>query len=684
MSAAPVIGATPAFETVLLAPLDVTATRGPSLTVNPIESAAAELAATPGGVELVDPARFRRGRMSTVEDIFALSPGVFAQSRFGSDEARISIRGSGLQRTFHGRGVRIVQDGVPLNLADGSFDMQAFEPLAAGHIEVLRGGNALGLGAATLGGAIHYVSRTALDEAAASAELRVEAGSFGYVRGAVADGAARGRLDGRVVVSATHLDGFRAHAEQENQRVFANAGWRATTNLESRFFLTWVNTRSDLPGTLTKAELRQDPRAADPTSAVQDRERNFRLARLANKTAVHVGDTVWEHVLAWTYKDLDHPISPVVDQVTNDVLWALNATHRAGDWLIRGGGSVQRGAIRAANYVNVLGGRGALTARADQTATNFEGFLEVQRYLGRSWTAVAGAVAAENIRESDQLVGATPDYETTFHNVAPRVGLRWDGPRIQVFANVSGSFEPPSFSEALTLNTARRAQRATTVEIGVRGTRGPWRWDTTLYHARIRHELLSLVDPATLQTSTINANRTRHEGIELAGEWDLLGGELEARTGGRTVRARRDPTNADSPAGSRLVLRASWTYGRFTFDDDPRYARNELAGIPPHLIRGELTWENADGWYAGPTFECVPQRTYLDHRNTFPADPYTLVGFRVGRRTRDFAWFLDARNLLERRYAATTGVIENAAGADQRQFLPGDGRALFAGIEIHL
>ncbi|MDH4653383.1 Plug domain-containing protein [Pseudomonas sp. JG-B] len=62
--------------------------------------------------------------------------------RFGAEEARLSIRGSGLQRTFHGRGLLLMQDGAPVNLADGSFDFQTIEPLTTDHIEVLRGANA--------------------------------------------------------------------------------------------------------------------------------------------------------------------------------------------------------------------------------------------------------------------------------------------------------------------------------------------------------------------------------------------------------------------------------------------------------------------------------------------------------------------------------------------------------------
>ncbi len=79
--------------------------QSPSLTVPTAGASRADLEKTPGGVEVIDSERYLTGRASTVADTFALSAGVFAQPRFGSDEARLSIRGSGLQRTFHGRGL---------------------------------------------------------------------------------------------------------------------------------------------------------------------------------------------------------------------------------------------------------------------------------------------------------------------------------------------------------------------------------------------------------------------------------------------------------------------------------------------------------------------------------------------------------------------------------------------------
>jgi iron complex outermembrane receptor protein len=45
------------------------------------------------------------------------------------------------------------------------------------------------------------------------------------------------------------------------------------------------------------------------------------------------------------------------------------------------------------------------------------------------------------------------------------------------------------------------------------------------------------------------------------------------------------------------------------------------------------------------------------------------------------SWFIDARNLTDRNYAATTGVIADARGSNPAIFNPGLGRSVFAGIE---
>jgi iron complex outermembrane receptor protein len=646
----------------------------PSLTVPTVKDSRADLEKTPGGVEVIDAERYLTGRASTVADTFALSAGVFAQPRFGSDEARLSIRGSGLQRTFHGRGLRVLQDGVPLNLADGGFDFQALDPLSASYINVWRGGNALAYGSSALGGAIDYVSRTGLTDPGFSA--RLEAGSFDYLRARLAGGFSEGPADLYFSLSQASQEGFRDHAAQNNQRFFGNFGWKIADNIETRVYLTSVFTDSQLPGNLTKAQLETDPQQAALTNITGNQKRDFELFRIASKTTVTNGNTSLDFIGAWTYKDLDHPIFQVVDQQSNDGLLGLTLTNTdeifGREQRFRAGLMFTQGKTDSANYVNDGGNRGALVQENHQTATNLEAFVESQLELGAGFTGILGAAASRNERENRRVFGPTPansSYDRSFDDFAPKIGLRWDANEeksIQVYTNVSGSYEPPSFSESGTAVVANKAQDALTYEIGTRGTHGFARWDLSLYHADIDDELLTIqIPPGGGATGTINADSTIHQGVELAGEIDLLGCAWE-----------------EVPA-HRLVFRSAWTYGNYRFDNDPIYGDNRIAGLPEHIIRGELMWENEDGWYAGPTFEWVPSQSFIDHANTFSADRYALLGFKLGRRVEEgVSWFIEGKNLTDERYAATTGVIEDANGADQAQFLPGDGRGVYAGIEV--
>jgi iron complex outermembrane recepter protein len=658
-----------ALRPVLLERMDVNAARPASLTAEGIAAARDSLRLAAGGVETVDSHRYLRGRASTLADTFALSPGVFAQPRFGSDEARLSIRGSGLQRTFHGRGLRVLQDGVPLNSADGGFDMQAIEPTAADHIAIWRGANALAYGSSTLGGAIDYVTRTGRD--APGSWTRVEAGSFGYLRATLTAGAYRPNSDAFASFTHQQQRGFRDHAEQNNQRIFANVGVRHSRAVETRVSLAAVRTDSELPGSLTKAGLAATPTSASPSNLALDQKRDFDLVRLASKTTFRAGDTTWHATAAWTYKDLSHPIFQYVEQLSNDALAGLSVSHHCRlfgrEHRLNAGVLYTRGVTHAAQFVNNAGEARALLQKNDQTAANVETYAESQFAVADRLTVIAGVSAAHNRRTLDRIFSGPASYDARFRRVSPKLGLRWDGPGAQVFANLADSYEPPSFSETVTANAARHAQTARTLEVGTRGARGSFRWDFSVYRGAVKNELLAIDhdnNPATSDV-TINAPRTTHTGFELGIEGNLL-----ARGAGH-----RKPD-------TRLMGRLAWTYGAFSFRDDPVFGRNTLAGLPPHLLRGELMVETASGWYAGPTFEWVPRPAYIDHRNTFSADAYALAGFKLGRRQdRGLSGFVEVRNLTDRRYAATTGVIADAAGADTRQFLPGDGRSLYIGFE---
>lgn len=638
----------------------------PSLTLAGPETAAREIAEVPGGAALVDAEDYKRGRTSTLKDALGFTAGVFVQPRFGAEEARLSIRGSGLQRTFHGRGIKLLQDGIPLNLADGGFDFQAVEPLSARYIEVYRGANGLRYGSSTLGGAINYVSQSGYG--APSAQVRVEGGAFGYLRGQAAAGLVRGRMDGFAALTSFAQDGFRDHSVQSTNRFFGNFGWRLPGDRETRFFVTSVKSDSELPGNLTRAQLEADPTQAAPGNLALDQKRDFNLFRLSNRTTLLLGPSSRLDLGAfWSNKDLDHPIFQVLAQKSNDV-GAEVRYEREGSLagrrnLFVAGFSPSAGVVQDDRFVNVAGRRGARTADGETTSLNLDVYAENRHDLRPGLTLTAGAQVSRAVRDFDDAFLANGDQtdRQEFDGFSPKLGLLWDvSSAASVFANVSRSFEPPSFGELVSVVGATGllqldAQTATTIEAGTRGHARHVAWDLAIYRARIDGELLSLNDAAGNPLGTINAGRTLHTGVEAG---------LEVRL------------------GRGLLWRQVYNWSRFSFSDDPVFGDNQLAGIPEHYARAELLYEAGSGFYGGPNVEWVPDDYPVDHANTLYAEGYTILGLKLGYRAAGgLAGFVEAKNLTDETYAATTGVIADARGRDSAQFLPGDGASVFAGLE---
>lgn len=631
----------------------------------------AEFARIPGGTGLVDAEDYKSGRSSSPQDALGQATGVFIQPRSGAEESRLSIRGSGLQRTFHQRGILLMQDGVPLNLADGSGDFQAIEPLALDHIEVLRGANAWSYGAANLGGAINFVSPNG--KSAAPLDLRSEAGSFGYRRlfGAVAEDF--GAWDAYLSLSDYAQDGYREHARQDNQRHFANLGGRIDERLSTRFYLSHVETDSQIPGSLTRAQLRDDPEQANGNSALNDHKRDFTLNRLGNLTSLELGDGHRLELSSfYSEKSLWHPIYQVLEVDSEDL--GLRLTHHWQNdqgWRWAGGVEALDGHNRQDNFVNRLGRKGPRVDELAQTARSLNAFGELEVPLAERWALIGGLAWLHSERQvDDQLKSrfsasgsplgyADSSFDKTYIGRIGRLGLRHDlAEGVQLFGNLSQSFEPPSLSEltAGQVISVNQAQTANTLEVGLRWQRETLDLDLALYRSEIRDELLSLNDDAGNALGTVNAERTVHQGLELGGAWTL---------------------------GS-VTLRGQYLLNDFRFDDDPVYGDNRIAGVPSQFLKGEALWQQA-GWYAGPTFEWVPLHYAVDHAQTLYAEGYALWGLKAGYRAGEgLGFFVEGRNLSDRAYVATTGVIADAKGQDSAQFMPGDGRSLFAGLEWRL
>jgi len=639
-----------------------------SITQPDIEQAKEDINKTAGGTGIVDLEQVREGRTSNFADTLGMATGVMAQSRFGAEETRLSIRGSGIQRTFHGRGIKLMQDGIPVNLADGSFDFQAIEPMATRYIEVYRGANALRYGSSTLGGAVNFVSPTGYD--ASKFEVRSEVGSFGYNRLGISSGGVIGDLDYFINASTFSQDSFRDNARQSAERINANVGYRFNADLETRFYIGYANSNSNLPGNLTSAQLKRDPSQSILSPTTLQQKRDLEVTRIANKTTFRFGDTRLELGAWYSDKNLFHPIFQVLDQDNHD--YGLDARLIKEGQLLGYrnefvvGLAPSYGITQESRWLNNQGRRGAMTNRSEQIASNFEAYAENRLFVLPKLAVITGLQYSRAKRELNDkffsVAAQDESFDKTYTQTSPKLGLLYNyASNVQFYANVSRSFEPPSFGElagGLRPNIVS-AQNGVTYEMGTRGSSQYVDWDVSAYHARLSDELLQTAVFVAGNTNnpaaqTTNASRTVHAGLEM----------------GLTARL---PYN--------LEWRQNLLVNEFRFDNDRTFGNSRLPGIPRTLLRAELLYR-AGGFYVGPTIESSPNRYAVDFAETVYAEGYTIFGLKMGQQyNKQLSWFLEGRNLADRKYVATTSVVLNQNGADGALFLPGDGRSVYAGVQ---
>ncbi len=567
--------------------------------------AKAEIETTPGGVDLVPSEDYAKTTPAvTLKDALDYVPGVFVQPKWGED-ARLSIRGSGLSRNFHGRGVTLLMDGViPITTSDGASDFQEIDPTAYRYIEVYKGANALRYGASSLGGAINFVMPTGYDADLFGA--RFDAGSFGFHKLTASSGAVAGAADYFITGTWQQQDGFRDHSSGHSQRGSANIGYRLSENVETRFYVNANYIRQKIPGAVTRTEALSDPKMANPTNIAQDYERNLDTLRFANKTAVRVAPATLVEFGGFAMdRRLDHPIFQIIDNEHDEY---GGFARMVSEIVIGGyrnrltaGANIHNGEIKARNYINVLGERGALANNQIQDSRNTVLYAENAFYATPALALIAGLQWSDIERRLDDrliMMGVDESRRGDFTSWNPKGGFTYDLARgVQLFGNASKSSEAPTFGEirfpgqlvsGAALGTLRE-QEAITFEIGTRGGPPGVNWDLALYRSNIDGEFqcqvarnaAGVIVPGSC--NQINLDETIHQGVEF----------------GLALRCSK-ASSLDHSVGDEVWLNSAYTFSDFRFDGDAQFGDNELPGAPRHFLRAELLYKHPIGVYFGP------------------------------------------------------------------------------------
>lgn len=651
----------------------VTGDRG-SLTSNSVAAQKKQLNQTAGSVGFVDSEDYQNRYASNLHDVLGSSPGVFVETRYGQ-ELRLSIRGSGLARGYHTRGLLILQDGIPTNLADGSGDYYQIDPLALRYTEIYKGGNGLAYGASTLGGAINFVTPTART-ALSPASIRVEAGGYGNERVSGQASGIFGNTDALANVTLSHSDGWRDHSRGDYGQFNGNVGYRINSNVETRFYGGVYIVNQLLPGSLTLSQVENDPTAATSASVSGDQARDSRTERIANRTSIKLDNGQIDFDSWYIHKALNHPIFQVLDEHGDTFGFA---PRYSGAFNILGmrnelysGLQFFGGRNHAQRFNNVGGNKGAQTLDSEQVSKNYEAYFENRLFLNETVALMAGAKLFRDQRKFENNSISKNDSKT-YDGFNPKLGVLWLPKKdVQVFADIARSQDVPDFGD-LNQNfgpasgfVALEAQKAWTLEIGTRGKRDRLSWDFTVYRAELRDEMLQYTKNVNAPANTFNADRTRHQGLEAGLSYDAL----------------RD----NFVAGDRVTINQTWTLNDFAFVNDPTYGNNKIPGAPRNVLRTSIAYTQNSGFYFTPTLDWVPQGAWADDSNTVRVKGYALIGLQTGMEWHSgISIFVDARNLANRRYVSdistvNTAVKDTSSTPGSSIYYPGDGRNVYAGV----
>ncbi|WP_444464702.1 TonB-dependent receptor domain-containing protein [Rhodobacter capsulatus] len=324
-------------------------------------------------------------------------------------------------------------------------------------------------------------------------------------------------------------------------------------------------------------------------------------------------------------------------------------------------------------YYNAAGARGAQFGENRLKASTTTAHLGANLPLGGAFLIAPSLSYTHATRENTELwaaragTAADTGHDRTYSGRSPALALRWTPAQDQTaWISLARSFDAPTSDDLLspvggTVNsnptglraTDVAAQRARTLEIGWRGSRGAFGWDAVAYHSQIENELLQLNTSSGVPYVS-NADRTVHDGLEL----------------GLTARFRPD-----------LRGRLAWTWQDFHFDDDATRGDNSLAGAPRNLIKARLDWQASERLALTGSVTWRDE-IWVDNANTAKADAVTLLDLGASYALNDRVTLVaDLTNLTDEHYAAAI-VAADTALANGASYLPGEGRAAYVGVKM--
>lgn len=640
-----------------------------------------------------------------LDEALSRVPGVLAQSRYGTSDIRLVIRGFGARgagdRSNAGttRGIRVLLDGFPETEPDGRTAFDNIDLAAASGIEVIRS-NVSSLYGNAAGGVVNVSTLRDFDSAFGEAQL--ETGSYGLFRLVASAGApvGSGRASGTIV--RTDFDGWRAHSNAERTLANVVVAGDLDERTELGVYLVGSSNQFRIPGPLTQAQVDADPSQANAIYNSRDERRFNRVGRLGARLEHEMGGA--GRITASSYimpKFLQRSERGTFRDFTRYHVGGNAVYSNAGNLGPRLRGNVMAGVDEAYQDGAILfysltpqGTRGTeIRDNRREGANNLGVFAQAGLEPGERWAVTLGARYDRVTYYTQSFINPALDASKVFDRVTPKAAVNFlVGPGHSFYANLGGGVEVPAGNETdpastfgqpdpvTGLNPLLDAITSTTFEVGTKRALAPsagafesLSYDAAVYHTRVKNDIV----PYRGGRFYLTAGKTNRTGVEAS---------LTART----------------RSGVSLTGAFTWaknTYAEYVVDsihyDLPPghladYSGNEMIGVPKVMYNVALAW--APPRLSGFRVQLGIQgsgKYFADDANALSVPGYTLLSGTValdqpvtlagGLGVRGY---LTVNNLANRKFIGSAFLNPDIVGGVPVAFEPGMPRAVIVGVTL--
>jgi iron complex outermembrane receptor protein len=637
------------------------------------------------------------GPLVNLSEALARVPGLGVLNRQNmAQDLQISSRGFGARSTFGVRGVRLVEDGIPLTMPDGQGQTSSFDLASVQRVEVLRGPASALYGNAS-GGVVQVFSESGPPVPEAS--IGVARGRDGLLKSTVKAAGQQGRVNYVLDASQTDSDGYRDHSEFTRYQAHARLQWA----LDDDASFTFVGSHMVMPNVqdplgLDAAQLASNPEQAGTNALSYNTRKRIENSQAggvyerkfgadALRLMVYGGTrqvTQYQSIpravqLAFTAPQTQNDTHPggVID--LNRIFSGLDARYTLRSELLGKPLSVTGGLaedqmsehrLGFQSFIgSTLGVMGAKRRDEQNTAKNHDQYLMCQWDVDAAWQASLGMRHSRvGFKSEDHYVVLPNNGDDSgrmdFESLTPTASLLWRmQPSLHVYGTLGRSFETPTLNEVaykdVTVGSAEwnrdlRASSARHVELGMKAQVTRYA-DAALALFRVdTNNEIGVASSFGGRTSYQNVGHTHRKGLEASTQWRL------------------------APTWSAYAS-ATWTEANyadgFVGSGNGVPAGNAIPGVPRRTAFAELVWRPApQGWHAGLEWR-HSGRIWANDVNTAYAPAYQLWALRTGWRHVDGPWRFDALaridNLADKHVVGSVIVNES----NGRYYEPAPGRA---------